>query len=50
STTDQDELAPSQTPGYKVGEKKTLDEYANLDSTDESLNRWKASLGLGKSS
>ncbi|CAG8664969.1 13794_t:CDS:2 [Dentiscutata erythropus] len=46
ATTDQDELAPSQTPGYKVGEKKTLDEYATMDSTDESLNRWKASLGL----
>ncbi|CAG8522282.1 17642_t:CDS:2 [Cetraspora pellucida] len=49
STTDQDELAPSQTPGYRVGEKKTIDEYASMDSTDESLNRWKASLGLGKS-
>ncbi|RIB25193.1 immunoglobulin E-set [Gigaspora rosea] len=49
TTTDQDELAPSQTPGYKVGEKKTLEEYTSLDSTDESLNRWKASLGLAGS-
>ncbi|CAG8586995.1 5022_t:CDS:2, partial [Scutellospora calospora] len=47
-STDNDELAASQTPGYRVGEKKTLDEYNNLDATDESLNRWKASLGLGK--
>ncbi|CAG8708841.1 12295_t:CDS:2 [Racocetra fulgida] len=49
STADQDELAPSQTPGYKVGEKKTIDEYNSMDTTDESLKRWKASLGLGKS-
>ncbi|KAK6363801.1 hypothetical protein TWF730_001211 [Orbilia blumenaviensis] len=41
-----DELAASATEGYKVGEKKTLDEYKNLDAEDESLNKWKASLGL----
>ncbi|CAG8701801.1 8667_t:CDS:2, partial [Gigaspora margarita] len=46
ATTDQDELAPSQTPGYKVGEKKTMDDYVNMDASDESLKRWKASLGL----
>ncbi|KAF0540262.1 E set domain-containing protein [Gigaspora margarita] len=46
ATTDQDELAPSQTPGYKVGEKKTMDEYVTMDASDESLKRWKASLGL----
>ena len=32
--------------GYKVGAAKTLDEYANLDKEDESLARWKASLGI----
>jgi len=42
-----DDLAPSKTEGFKVGEKKTLDEYKNLDQEDEALNRWKASLGLG---
>jgi hypothetical protein len=26
----EDELAPSKTEGFKVGEKKTLDEYAKL--------------------
>ncbi|KAK6356548.1 hypothetical protein TWF718_000901 [Orbilia javanica] len=44
---DNDELAAAATEGYKVGEKKTLDEYKNLDAEDESLNKWKASLGLG---
>ncbi|PWN53691.1 E set domain-containing protein [Violaceomyces palustris] len=44
-----DELAPTQTAGYKPGEKKTLDEYAQLDAEDESLARWKASLGIGAS-
>lgn len=43
-----DDLVPSETPGYKVGEKKTLDEYSKLDENDESLKRWKESLGLGK--
>jgi len=42
-----DDLAPTQTEGFKVGEKKTIDEYKNLDQEDEALNRWKASLGLG---
>ncbi|KZT37639.1 E set domain-containing protein, partial [Sistotremastrum suecicum HHB10207 ss-3] len=31
--------------GYKPGEKKSAQEYAQLDANDESLNRWKASLG-----
>ncbi|EXJ78751.1 hypothetical protein A1O1_09153 [Capronia coronata CBS 617.96] len=46
-----DDLAVDKTPGFKVGEKKTLDEYQKLDQEDEALNRWKASLGLatGKS-
>ncbi|CAO1625924.1 unnamed protein product [Parajaminaea phylloscopi] len=41
-----EELRPTQTQGYKVGEQKTVDELANLDANDESLNRWKASLGI----
>jgi len=41
-----DDVAAEQTPGFKVGEKKTLDEYHKLDQEDEALNRWKASLGL----
>ena len=28
---------------------KTVDEYAKLDANDESLARWKASLGIGAS-
>ncbi|KAG8702885.1 hypothetical protein FRC09_004483, partial [Ceratobasidium sp. 395] len=40
------DLAPTMTAGYKVGQKKTVDEYANLDANDESLNRWKASIGI----
>lgn len=29
-----DDLAPSQTEGFKVGEKKTLDEYKQLGELD----------------
>ncbi|CAL9730881.1 rho GDP-dissociation inhibitor [Monosporozyma unispora] len=32
---------------YKVSAKKTLDEYKTLDAEDESLAKWKESLGLG---
>ena len=32
--------------GYKPAAGKTVDEYRNLDEKDESLARWKASLGL----
>ncbi|APA13016.1 hypothetical protein sscle_10g077860 [Sclerotinia sclerotiorum 1980 UF-70] len=35
------------TDGFKVGEKKTLDEYSKMDAEDESLQRYKESLGLG---
>ncbi|KAL1846283.1 rho GDP dissociation inhibitor [Paecilomyces lecythidis] len=41
-----DDLAATKTEGFKVGEKKTLEEYQKLDADDEALNRWKASLGL----
>jgi len=47
SSAADDDLKPSTTEGYKVGQKKTLDEYANLDKEDESLARWKQSLGIG---
>ncbi|WOO77295.1 Rho GDP-dissociation inhibitor [Vanrija pseudolonga] len=46
---EDDELAPTATEGYKVGQAKTVAELANLDKEDESLQRWKASLGLGTS-
>ncbi|CAE6522248.1 unnamed protein product [Rhizoctonia solani] len=42
-----DDLNPTHDTGYKVTAKKTVDEYANLDANDESLARWKASLGIG---
>ncbi|OCF38541.1 rho GDP-dissociation inhibitor [Kwoniella heveanensis CBS 569] len=45
----EDELAPTETEGYKVGQSKTVAELAALDQEDESLQRWKASLGLGTS-
>ncbi|KAJ5127770.1 Rho GDP-dissociation inhibitor [Penicillium atrosanguineum] len=41
-----DDLAVSKTEGFKVGEKKTLQEYQELDKDDEAMIRWKASLGL----
>ncbi|CDS14242.1 hypothetical protein LRAMOSA06412 [Lichtheimia ramosa] len=43
---EEDDLAPTQTAGYKPGEKKSLQEYQTLDAQDESLNKWKESLGL----
>ncbi|OSD04388.1 rho GDP-dissociation inhibitor [Trametes coccinea BRFM310] len=43
---EEDELRPSTTPGYKPSAAKSLDEYAKLDAEDESLARWKASLGI----
>ncbi|KAF9557233.1 E set domain-containing protein [Agrocybe pediades] len=43
---DQDDLKPTHTPGYKPGAAKSADEYAKLDAEDESLARWKASLGI----
>ncbi|RXW24633.1 hypothetical protein EST38_g1214 [Candolleomyces aberdarensis] len=43
---DEDDLNPTTTPGYKAGAAKTTEEYANLDAEDESLARWKASLGI----
>ncbi|CDK29561.1 unnamed protein product [Kuraishia capsulata CBS 1993] len=42
----EDDLIPEDTPGFVVGEKKTIEEYAKLDAEDESLAKWKASLGI----
>ncbi|TVY30183.1 Rho GDP-dissociation inhibitor [Lachnellula hyalina] len=47
STTNDQELLPEQTEGFKVGEKKTMDEYHNMDAEDEAMQRYKQSLGLG---
>ncbi|CAN3376746.1 hypothetical protein DIURU_001529 [Diutina rugosa] len=41
-----DDLVPETIEGYNVGEKKTIAEYAKLDAEDESLAKWKASLGI----
>ncbi|KAJ1856650.1 rho GDP dissociation inhibitor [Coemansia sp. RSA 1822] len=46
SSQENDDLAPTSTAGFKVGEKKNIDELAQLDATDASLNKWKESLGL----
>ncbi|KAK2466371.1 hypothetical protein APHAL10511_002013 [Amanita phalloides] len=43
---DQEELSPTTTPGYKPSAVKSVEEYAKLDAEDESLARWKASLGI----
>ncbi|KAG9235822.1 immunoglobulin E-set [Amylocarpus encephaloides] len=47
SSSNDQELLPDQTEGFKVGEKKTLDEYSKLDADDEAMQRYKQSLGLG---
>ncbi|PCH41298.1 E set domain-containing protein [Wolfiporia cocos MD-104 SS10] len=43
---EEEDFAPTTTPGYKPTAAKTVDEYAQLDANDESLARWKASLGI----
>ncbi|EKM80187.1 hypothetical protein AGABI1DRAFT_113389 [Agaricus bisporus var. burnettii JB137-S8] len=40
------ELKPTATPGYNPGGSKSPEELAALDQEDESLARWKASLGI----
>ena len=37
---------PTLCTGYKPSAAKSVDEYAKLDAEDESLARWKASLGI----
>ncbi|PAV20774.1 E set domain-containing [Pyrrhoderma noxium] len=45
---DEHDLVASETPGYKVtAPAKSPEEYAQMDANDESLARWKASLGIG---
>lgn len=46
----EDDLVPETVEGYTVGEKKTIAEYTKLDAEDESLAKWKASLGLSDDS
>ncbi|KAF9506588.1 hypothetical protein BS47DRAFT_1425942 [Hydnum rufescens UP504] len=43
---EDEELKPTFNEGYRPGEKKSVTEYAQLDAHDESLSRWKASLGI----
>lgn len=45
-TDDFTDLQPEEDPHFKVSAKKTVAEYTNLDAQDESLNKWKRSLGL----
>lgn len=40
------DLQPESIPGFKVGEKRSIQEYTKLDENDESLRKWKESLGL----
>lgn len=36
-------------PGYKINQNlKSVDEYAKMDANDESLKRWKESLGISE--
>ncbi|KLO07517.1 rho GDP-dissociation inhibitor [Schizopora paradoxa] len=46
---EDEDLKPSDTPGYKVNQNlKSVDEYAKMDANDESLKRWKESLGIAE--
>ncbi|KAE9371274.1 putative Rho GDP-dissociation inhibitor [Stipitochalara longipes BDJ] len=47
SSKDEQDLLPDQTEGFKVGEKKTMDEYHKLDADDDAMRRYKESLGIG---
>ena len=51
SAFDDSDLQASQTPGYKAGAHKTLDEINQLDADDEALQKYKAALlgGAGAS-
>lgn len=46
SRSDRIPCIPLPALGYNPTAVKSLDEYANLDAEDESLARWKASLGI----
>ena len=42
----QDELASTKTPGFVAPAQRDVNELAQLDADDESLQRWKKSLGI----
>ncbi|KAI0155036.1 E set domain-containing protein [Xylariaceae sp. FL1272] len=45
---DENDHLPEETQGYKLSQpKQSLAEYQNMDANDESLQRYKQSLGLG---
>ncbi|KAK9247815.1 immunoglobulin E-set [Lipomyces tetrasporus] len=46
TTVEDEELVHEDGEGYKVGLKKTVEEYVKLDDDDPSLRKWKESLGL----
>ncbi|KAL2153672.1 hypothetical protein VTH82DRAFT_4827 [Thermothelomyces myriococcoides] len=47
-TSQDDDLMPETTSGYKLSQpKQSLAEYEKMDENDESLQRYKQSLGLG---
>ncbi|KAF9967164.1 hypothetical protein BGZ70_010564 [Mortierella alpina] len=46
---DDEDFTPSSETGYKPGQKKSMNEYENLDADDEALRRWKESLGVKSS-
>ncbi|KAJ2503884.1 rho GDP dissociation inhibitor, partial [Coemansia sp. RSA 2049] len=43
-----DDLVATKTENYVAGNIKDIGKLRNLDSQDESLNRWKESLGLNE--
>ncbi|KAF4126889.1 Rho GDP-dissociation inhibitor [Geosmithia morbida] len=44
----EDDIMPEETQGYKLSQpKQSLAEYQQMDANDESLQRYKESLGLG---
>ncbi|CAD6504754.1 BgTH12-00257 [Blumeria graminis f. sp. triticale] len=43
----EQDVLPEQTEGFRVGEKKTMNEYQQLDAEDEAMQRYKRSLGIG---
>ncbi|KAL8346915.1 hypothetical protein RB601_003441 [Gaeumannomyces tritici] len=45
----EDDTMPEETQGYKLSQpKQSLAEYSQMDSNDESLQRYKQSLGFGQ--
>ena len=46
STSNEDELAATMTAGYKAPAQRDVNELAQLDADDESLQQWKKSLGI----